>query len=379
MVGMRRVRTSRTLLVGSGFAVLALLAGCSSNGGTSNATSTSPSASASPTVSPTPTPKPTPSSPLSGLPGGIGKPIVAVKIDNIVDARPHVGIQSADLVYVEEVEGGLTRIMALFNTTYPKKIGPVRSARISDIDLLAPYNHILFAYSGAQQKMYPIIAAAPVIDVGDNYASNAYTRDYTRYAPHNLFANGPTLVADGLPKKPTMAHDMGWVFNATPPAGGIATTSVKAYWPAATATATWDPTTNKWIIGFDGSAERDVATGRAVRAATVIIQYVDQTNSIFHDHFGGITPYIHSIGTGHFIVLRNGRRWGGTWLRPNAASPTQYWVAGRIFPFNVGPEWIFLVKNDRPVTITPTPAPAAKPTASATPLKGSQTHASPKS
>jgi hypothetical protein len=321
---------------------------------------------------------------LDGLPGGIGQQIVAVKIDNIAEARPHVGIQNADLVYVEQVEGGLTRIAALFNTSYPQKIGPVRSARISDIDILAPFNHIGFAYSGAQMPLYPLIWASPLIDVGANKGANAYTRDNSRYAPHNLFANGQTLVADAAKKNPTLAHDMGWIFTPQVPAGGVLCTSVKATWPAATAAAKWDNSVRKWVIWFDGKPEFDVAANHPVYASTVIVQYVDQTNSQFHDHWGGVTPYIHSIGSGQAIFFRNARRYIGKWSRPTASSPTQYTFGGKTFPLAVGPQWVFLVKNDRPVVVSPTTSTAVQPSTSASTSpspnasNATTTHAKPK-
>lgn len=339
-------------------------------------------ATPTPTVSPTPSPTPVPTSPLDGLPT-TNKVVFAIKIDNIVDARPHVGVQNADLVYVEQVEGGLTRLLALFNTSYPTKIGPVRSARISDIDLLAPFNHIPFAYSGAQMKLYPIIWSSPLIDVGANKGANAYTRDYHRYAPHNLFANGQTLVADGLKSNPTPVQDMGWTFDKTYPTGGTITASVKAHWPSATAQAKWDNSVRRWVIWFDGKPEMDVTAGHPVQAGTVIVQYVQQTDSQFKDHWGGVTPLIHSIGSGKAIIFRDARRWNAQWSRPTASDFTSYTVNGKPFPFEVGPVWVFLVKNDRPVDLWPLPTPkptasgSLKPTPSGT-ANATQTHASPK-
>ncbi|NCV97616.1 MAG: DUF3048 domain-containing protein, partial [Acidimicrobiia bacterium] len=75
-------------------------------------------------------------SPLSGLPGGEGKPVVMVKYGNARPDRPHYGLNQADLIYVEEVEWGLTRIAAMFNTKFPSVVGPTRSARISDLEIL---------------------------------------------------------------------------------------------------------------------------------------------------------------------------------------------------------------------------------------------------
>ena len=92
-------------------------------------------------------------SPLSGLAGGAGKPVIMVKIDNVGPARPHTNISKADIVYVEQVEGGLTRIAALYNSSFPAKVGPVRSARISDLEILEQFDSPGFVYSGANKAL----------------------------------------------------------------------------------------------------------------------------------------------------------------------------------------------------------------------------------
>ena len=124
------MRLTVTLAVGA-----LLLVGC--GGGEAAPVSSSPSpspTSASPSASPSPLPPPSDgippgASPFSGLPGGEGKPVLAIKIDNTRPAQPHAGLQAADLVYVTEVEWDLTRFIAIFNSQIPDVIGPVRSAR----------------------------------------------------------------------------------------------------------------------------------------------------------------------------------------------------------------------------------------------------------
>ena len=90
---------------------------------------------------------------------GINGPVLVVKIDDTTQAHPQVGLEDADVVYIEQVEGGLTRLAAIFSSIIPQRIGPVRSARISDIDILSQFGRVAFAYSGAQRKLLPVIAA----------------------------------------------------------------------------------------------------------------------------------------------------------------------------------------------------------------------------
>ena len=92
---------------------------------------------------------------FNGLAGGNNQ-ILVVKVDDTKEARPQIGLEDADVVYVEQVEAGLTRIAAIFSSTLPEIIGPVRSARISDIELLAQFGRVGLAYSGAQSKMRPV-------------------------------------------------------------------------------------------------------------------------------------------------------------------------------------------------------------------------------
>ena len=96
---------------------------------------------------------------FNGLPG-TNNQILVVKVDDTKYAHPQIGIEDADIVYVEQVEGGLTRLAVVYTSKLPPLIGPVRSARISDIELLAQFGRVGFAYSGAQSKMRPVIAAA---------------------------------------------------------------------------------------------------------------------------------------------------------------------------------------------------------------------------
>ena len=89
---------------------------------------------------------------ISGRIGSDG-PILVVKIDDTPAAHPQAGLEDADVVYIEQVEGGLTRLAAVFSSKIPDVIGPVRSARISDIELLEQFGRVAFAYSGAQSKL----------------------------------------------------------------------------------------------------------------------------------------------------------------------------------------------------------------------------------
>ncbi len=113
-----------------------------------------------------------------------------MKLDNTSNAAPHAGLPDADVIYLEQVEGGLTRYAAVFSTRIPKVIGPIRSARIADLELLPQYGKLAFAYSGANPELRPVLARMPWYDVSGDRGATGYWRQAGRYPPYNFFGNG---------------------------------------------------------------------------------------------------------------------------------------------------------------------------------------------
>ena len=317
------------------------LAGCG-GGSKKSSAATPPSGSATPS---SPSPSPTLSyHPFTGGSTGLGNPVIAIKIDNTRPAKPQAGLTSADIVYVEQVEGGENRIMAIFCSKLPKKVGPVRSARISDVHLLAQYGKPAFAFSGVQGKMKPVIRAASVYDVSD-HGVPPYYRDSGRRAPYNLFADPHKLLA----KAPhaTGPRDIGFRFGAAP-AGGRPMTSFTAKWPAGTMAFTWSAKAKRYQVTADGRAD-NAAEGGRLAADTVVIQYVQTTRSKYHDFLGSYTPLIHSTGTGKALVLRDGMAYDCTWSRPSETTGTTFTTAdGKVMNFKPGQTWVALVNNGKP-------------------------------
>lgn len=328
---------------------VAVLAACS---GSPAATSSASGTSATPsTESPSPSPTPTATvqrSLLSGRPGATDGPVLVVKMDNTPRSEPHAGIKVADVVYLEEVEGGLSRYVVVFSSAMPKTAGPVRSARISDIELLRQYGKVAFAYSGAQSKMLPVLAAANLYDVSDDKGGLGYRRDSRWRSPDNLFGD-PKLL---LSRAPRAAHavDVGFRFDEAVPAGGSPVTRVTASYPATKVTFAWSGTQNRWLAQMNGKATM-AAEGGQLGGTTVIIQYVTVTRSIYHDFLGNYTPMSHTVGTGKALILRDGRAWSATWSRPTATSGTRWLVGGQDFPLAPGQVWVLLVNRTRPAVL----------------------------
>ena len=345
-----------TAIAALGAGVLVLTA-CSSGGSsTSAAGSTTPTTSATSSASPSPSPTPSDfvgipegASPFSGRPGGAGKKVLVVKFDNTPNAQPHSGLRSADIVYIEEVEFGLSRIAAVFSSELPKTVGPVRSARISDIDLLAQFGRPAFAYSGAQHKMRPVLARASIYDVSGDRGPSGYFRDPRRKAPYN-FMGVPARLLARAPKAST-AQDVGFVFSQTVPAGGRAVKVAIAPYPASQAKFVWNAKAKSFDVWLNKKPAR-ATEGGTQHATTVVIQYVAQRDSGFGDKFGGKTPLLQTVGTGKAWVLRDGRAYSVTWTRSSATSGTTFTTAdGNPLPFAAGQIWIALVNAKSKATI----------------------------
>ncbi|MEU4098285.1 DUF3048 domain-containing protein [Streptomyces sp. NPDC026673] len=283
-------------------------------------------------------------SPLTGLPGGTGGPVLAVKIDNVGPARPHTGLGEADLVYVEQVESGLTRLLAVFSSQLPARVGPVRSARESDLELLRQFGRPALAFSGAQTRLLPVVAAAPVHDVSPAHAPGAYLRDGSRQAPHNLYAVPERLLAAA--PDASAAHDIGFRFGAAPP-GGTAESDRTVRYPNGSVGLHWSADRNRWLVSFDGSPAVTTDGGR-LGAPTVVVQYVTVRPSGFHDRWGNTSPYSETVGAGRAVVLRDGRAHDARWSRPDAAGGTHFTTPdGQPVNFALGPVWIVLAPAPR--------------------------------
>lgn len=334
---------------------LTLLTGCAartSNVATSNPTKT---AVAIPTYNS-----------LSGRPGSDG-PVLVVKVDDTTQAHPQIGLDSADVVYIEQVEGGLTRLAAVFSSSIPARIGPVRSARISDIDLISQYGHVAFAYSGAQTKMLPVIANANLENLGAQRESEKfYPRDLTRTAPVNLVLRADLLMARLANDNVAIATSktLGWSFGSKP-LGGKILTSVKLIWPSNSYSATWSTGEQRWLLFHAGSP--DLADdGKQLGPTTLVIQTVSITNSIYHDKVGGITPFSATIGSGTGFILRDGESFPATWSRPSSTEGTTWTgLDGQPISFARGQVWVAMVATAPEFTYPAPPTPAS-PSATST-------------
>lgn len=323
---------------------------------------TTSSSSATPSPSPTPTPTPPPRKPtVKPAPAtnpftGIGRPptgaVVAVKVEDTANGRPQRGVNQADIVYVEQVEAGLTRLIAIFASHRPV-VEPVRSVRSNDPELLSQYGPIVVAASGGGGP--PLQAVASSILHGVYEGGPGFARDFSRSAPYNLTVNTAVLAA----ASPTAgrAKNVGFTWSATVPGltsalrGRSLRTSIGG--PDTVQVGfDYDPATGRYVRIIDGNRQT-TADGAIISTPNVVIQYCDvRTSPGEVDVVGNPSKFTTSIGSGPTVVFRNGHRFIGRWSRPTLTSGTTLLSAtGRPLPLAPGGTWVLLVAKGTPLSV----------------------------
>ena len=273
--------------------------------------------------------------PLTGE-GQAGR-VLAVKIDNVgVAQSQQTGLNRADLVYVIQVEGGLSRYLALVDSkNAPALIGPVRSARQTDIPLLAAYGRIGLAYSGAISGLLPDLAAANLRNVTPADAPALFSNrgsSPTYISPAAVFAAYPDLAE---------AADVGFRFGPEP-TGGQPAVSATVSMPSASFTFT--AAGAQWLVSVDGHPATTRDQGR-ISTDNVIVQHVRVVPGKYTDHNAGHPDnevFSQTTGQGPADFYRAGAVWYGQWSKPTDTSATEYTVGGAPMPLTPGRTWIIL-------------------------------------
>ena len=325
----------------------ALLAGC--GGGSHHTEAAKPTPSPTPT-SPSPTPTPPVDCPLTGAPAAAGqtphRPALGVKIDNIDLARPQSGVDKADLVVEELVEGGLTRLFAVFQCDSAGTLGPIRSARTTDAGLLALLHGSVFGYSGANPAALPQIRAhGDTVLIAYDDLPQYFHRVGFRPAPHNVYSDTKTILEAGISRRHGLTAPKPLFLYGDAPAGGNAATSASMSWPEASAGWRWNG--SGWLRTQNGTP--DVMSDRQrVKASNVVIMQVHIGSTGIRDVAGNASPLNITIGSGAVWVLRDGKVFRGTWHRKSYTSPLRFTTAsGAAITLHPGRTWIELLPRPR--------------------------------
>jgi hypothetical protein len=315
-----------------------------------NSTTTTSTTTTSPTTTSTkPAGSVAPVAPLTGLPYPKrllkDRSALTIKIDNTPEAMPQYGVNEADVVYEEIVEGGITRLAAIFNSQVPKVVGPVRSVRRTDREIVFPIGGI-FAFSGGAEYAVRSIETAPVKLYDESNAGAAMFRDPSREVPHNLFANAQLLMAkDGKPRPPPALFT--YLSSGEKFRGPKVKSFVVNFTGGYAASYAWDSKSKSWDRSLFGAPDV-TAGGVRVSPTNVIVMSVNYVGGV-----GVIDSYAQLIGSGHVEVFSGGRVEHGTWSRPNLRHRAIYKnLQGKIINLNPGQTWVELLSVGEGVSIT---------------------------
>ncbi len=297
-------------------------------------------------------PRPLPVFPLTGLPAAdpavAARPALVVKIDNAEGlARPQMGLNQADVVVEETVEGSVTRLAAIFHSTDVDPVGPVRSARTTDIALATPLDNPLFAWSGANADFAAAIRAAALIDVGVDAAPGSYMRRGDRRAPANLYSSTSSLYAMAPPGAPPPPPLFLFRPDGAPLAAGATPVgALNVNYGAGPGSAPvdylWDAAAGVYARSQRGTAHVDEA-GVQVAPQNVVVQFVDYVDTGYVDVSGSAVPEANLVGEGPVWVLTAGHLIEGRWAKPTLEAVTQYLDAsGSPIGLTPGRTWVAL-------------------------------------
>ena len=284
--------------------------------------------------------------PFTGLPldeAMSTRQALVLKIDNHANARPQWGIDSADMVFDYRAEG-VTRFAAVFHSAFPEQVGPVRSSRTADFDILRGLSQPVYGSSGGNAGVIAGLAQLPIFPM-TNHTRKEYFRESSRSAPHNLLVRpselysaaeatfGAAMVDAPGPnpwfefRDPTIDQDMG---DAA--AGPISVD----FTGSPTATFEWDAATEGWMRSQDGQPHQ-TADGVRIAPQNVVIMVTTYGTS----SADAASPEVHSTGSGEAVVLSAGRVIAGTWERVTAdAPPVLTYTDGRPIQLTPGQTWV---------------------------------------
>ncbi|MGB3413755.1 MAG: DUF3048 domain-containing protein [Microbacteriaceae bacterium] len=334
--------------------VAALLVGCAQM-------PAAPSADTSETTS-TPTPEPyisdyvepdaTLVSPLTGMivpATEVTGPSLAAKIDNHNDARPQFGLETTDVVFEELVEGGITRYVAIWYSNVPAQVGPVRSIRPMDPDIISPFGGIV-TYSGGRTPFINLMRKAPVYNAIHGYGhADTIHRISSRYAPHNVVVEAQTLLkqqaAIASPQQMFAFSDGVASSTAVEQGSDIARIDVR-FSPIRYPTWLWDAASGRYLRLQEGSKDMS-ASGVQLSATNVLVMKVGIKYDMARD-----VPRTVMVGSGDAWVSTGGKTLKIRWTKPSRDAPIQFTDAdGVTIRLAPGNTWIELMPDHGAITL----------------------------
>lgn len=303
------------------------------------------------TPSPIPTPTPDPKCPLTGLdpesPALVERPAVAVKVENNPVAYPLSGLEDAEIVFEELVEGGITRFMAIYHCNDAKKVGPVRSARVVDPGIMIPITRILAA-AGGNDIVRKELKKARVVILDEDTSGNAMRRVPRSgiSLEHTLYANTAALRKLGR-KRFDEAPVVGFRFGPLEGKARKAREATMNFGGSATVTYRWSR--GKWKRFDDGSPLMAEGGGQIAVENVLIEQHTVNLSRTIVDVAGNPSIEIaDETGKGTAVLLRDGKAITGKWIRKTEKGPAVFKRKnGKEMVFAPGAVWVELVPDKK--------------------------------
>lgn len=277
---------------------------------------------------------------------------LSVKIENSPDARPQTGLNSADVVYESLAEGGITRFNCIFHSSLPAEVGPVRSARLSDLWIVPQYD-ALFVFSGASNKVNRAVRAAGLPNLSQDVGvSKPYRRSRERSAPHNLYLSTSGALEEAKKRGMRVTSALlGLQFDRRSTGSTSTISSVEIpFSQANTSRWTWDSTSARYLRFNNGAVHKDAETGRQVSADNVVVMWA-KYDAASRDVVGSTTYDVTLGGSGRATLFRDGVRVECTWVAEKDSPPRFRDSDGKAVKLKPGRTWVEVIPLNGTITI----------------------------
>lgn len=302
--------------------------------------------------------------PLTGTPAPGGKvpqrPALAFKVDNYPEARPWEGVENADIIFEEPVEGFITRLVAVFQCQEASLVGPIRSAREADQGIADLLSHPILIHVGAINQVTALLNGSDLTNIDLRYPEYAGIVDNPpgRVAPYDTYAS--TSGGWGLDSKDTTPPAAVFQYSSSTPAGAAALNTMSINF-SSTSDETWTyhSNTNSYTLSYadTGPALVQLPSGNTAPISTtnIVVQVVNYTLGPWVENSeGGLEVMVDATGSGPLMVLRDGVFVRGTWSRASLSSPLTMTASnGQPIKLHPGTTWVDVVPTGQPVIPTP--------------------------
>jgi hypothetical protein len=307
-------------------------------------TSVAPSTTSSSTTSTTTTVPEVLRMPLTGVPVADeaeipARPALAVKIDNAPPARPQAGLNEADVVFEENVEN-LTRFAAVFHSQGSDPVGPIRSGRTQDVDMLGAFSSPLFAWSGGNAGVRAYIRDSDLIDLDAVFTPGYYRRSGRGGAPHNLYSSTDALWANTPAEFTVPSEPFHFVDEAVTGE------------PATVVELAMDGVSVRWEYDAEAGVYRRFQNGRPhdteltgqVTTDNLVVMAVEYLPSFVDRN----SPEAQTVGTGPVVIFSDGVARVGSWIRLDRTDPYDFFVGEgddlEVLGLTPGRTWVELAR-----------------------------------